>query len=74
MREIIIYSILSVTSLIMLGYTVHMFIGGLVSERTEHIAMAIVIGIGATGIGLLARDVVKHRRAAALQRSQTNQK
>jgi len=73
MREIIVYSMLSTTSLIMLGYTVHMFIGGLVSERTEHIVMAVVVGIGATGIGLLARDVVKRRRAAALQHSKTDQ-
>lgn len=49
----------------MLGYTVHMFIGGLVSERTEHIVMAIVVCIGAIAIGLMARDVVRRRRSAA---------
>lgn len=65
MREIIIYSIISLSSLIMLGYTVHMFIGGLVSERTEHIVMAIVVCIGAIAIGLMARDVVRRRRSAA---------
>jgi len=74
MREIIVYTIISISSLIMLAYTVHMFIGGLVSERTEHITMAIVICIGATGIGLMARDIVKRRRAAALQNSAFNQR
>lgn len=73
MKEIFIYSLISLSSLIMLAYTVHMFIGGLVSERTEHIAMAVIVSIGAIAIGLLARDVVKRRRMAALQSTEFNQ-
>lgn len=65
MKEIIIYGIAATSSLILLAYTVHMFIGGLVSERTETIAMIVVTGIGAVGIGILAWKAVKIRRGGA---------
>ena len=63
MKEIIIYSIVALSSLTMLAYTVHMFVGGLVSEETEHALMAGVVVIGAIAIGLMAWDVIKRRRA-----------
>lgn len=62
MKEIIIYGIAALSSLTLLAYTVHMFIGGLVSEQTETIAMIVVTGIGAAGIGVLAWKAVKIRR------------
>ena len=62
MKEAIIYGIISITSLILLGYTVHMFIGGIVSERTENIATVIVMLIGAVTYCFLAWDVIKRRR------------
>lgn len=65
MKEAIIYSIIALSSLITLAYTVHMFIGGLVSERTEYITMAVLTGVWAVVIGFLARDVIKRRRAAS---------
>lgn len=67
MREIIVYSIVALSSLIVTSYTVHMFIGGLVSERTEKIAMVTASSIIAIIIGLMARDVIKRRKAAANQ-------
>ena len=36
MKELIVYSIAAVSSLFVLGYTVHMFVGGLVSNTTEN--------------------------------------
>lgn len=65
MKEAIIYGIVALSSLITIAYTVHMFIGGLVSERTEHITMAVLTTAWAIVIGFLARDVIKRRRAAA---------
>ncbi len=65
MREIIIYGIVAISSLTMIAYSVRMFIGGLVSTRTEYTIMAIVTVIAAIVIAFLAWDVIKRRRAAA---------
>ena len=63
MKEVIVYGVVAISSLILLGYTVHMFIGGMVSERTETLAMIIVMLIGAVAIGFMAWDVIRRRRA-----------
>lgn len=68
MKEVIVYGIVAVSSLVLLGYTVHMFIGGIVSERTENIAMAVVVVIGAVAIGFMAWDVIRRRRSAGPSR------
>jgi hypothetical protein len=62
MKEVIVYGVVAVSSLILLGYTVHMFIGGIVSERTETITMLIAMLIGAIAIGFLVWDVIRRRR------------
>jgi len=62
MRELIIYSISGCASLFILGYTVHIFIGGLVEEKTEIIAIIIAVCIGALGIAWMAWDILKSRR------------
>ena len=72
MKEIIIYCIVALSSLITLAYTVHMFIGGLVSERTENMTMAVLAAVWAVVIGLLVRDVVKRRRAASLAATESS--
>ncbi|KAF0190658.1 MAG: hypothetical protein FD165_2560 [Gammaproteobacteria bacterium] len=64
MKEIIIYGVIALSSLVTFAYTVHMFIGGLVSDQAERIIMAALTTIWAVVIGLLARDVVKRRRLA----------
>jgi len=62
MKEAIVYGVVAISSLILLGYTVHMFIGGIVSERTETLAMVVVMLIGAVAIGFMAWDVIRRRR------------
>lgn len=62
MKEIIIYGLVALSSLTMLAYTVHMFIGGLVSEETESLVMGGVIIIAAIVMAFLARDVLRRRR------------
>ena len=62
MKEAIVYGVVAISSLILLGYTVHMFIGGIVSERTETLAMVIVMLIGAVAIGFMVWDVIRRRR------------
>ncbi|HXH71379.1 MAG TPA: hypothetical protein VNI58_01000 [Mariprofundaceae bacterium] len=62
MKELLIYGISACASLIILGYTVHMFIGGMVSERTEWIAIVAITLIGAGAIAFLAWDILRRRR------------
>ncbi len=61
MKEIMIYTLVALSSLTMLAYTVHMFVGGLVSEDTEHALMIAVVVLGATAMAFMAWDVVKRR-------------
>jgi len=64
-REILIYGIAALGSLFILGYSIHMFVGGLVSREIE---AALIVGgctAGAVAIGFMAWDVVKRRRRSA---------
>jgi len=61
MRESLIYGFSACVSLFMLSYTVHIFIGGLVSEETEYLIMSIVVGIAICAIGWMVRDILKTR-------------
>ncbi|MDQ6951943.1 MAG: hypothetical protein Q9M15_00255 [Mariprofundaceae bacterium] len=61
MRESLIYGFSACVSLFMLSYTVHIFIGGLVSEETEYLVMSIVVGIAICAIGWMVRDILKTR-------------
>lgn len=65
MREIIIYTLAAISSLAILGYTVHMFIGGLVSKETERLAIIAACLIGALIMGFMAWDVIRHRKRQA---------
>lgn len=68
MREIAIYTIAAAAGLAILGYSIHMFVGGLVSWRSEKIIIAAAVLVGAVAIALMARDVVRTRRKAAAGR------
>jgi|GEM_PF-1010279 len=61
MRVIITYAVATIASMVILGYTVHMFIGGMVSQNVEYIAIAVVVGIDAMIIGWMTWDIL-HRR------------
>jgi len=65
MKEAIIYSISGCSSLLILAYTVHMFIGGMVSEQTEYMVMAIVVLIAASVMLWMLMDVLRRRRHAS---------
>lgn len=62
MKEIILYSLLAISSLVVLGYSIHMFIGGLVTPETEFKAITIGCMLGILVIGFLVIDVIKQRR------------
>lgn len=62
MREIVILIIVALSSLFILGYSVHMFIGGLVSPQTEKISIIVAVSIGAVILLFLGLDIIKQRR------------
>ena len=62
MREIIVYSIAAIASLAILAYTIHMFIGGLVSPGLEKMIMIGAVLVGVVVIGFMARDVIDRRK------------
>jgi hypothetical protein len=59
--EILIYLVSAISALFITGFSVHMFIGGLVSVETEYriIVIACVIVAGITGY--MTWDVVQRR-------------
>lgn len=63
MREIVLYIIAALSSIAILGYTVHMFVGGLVTADAEQKLIIGACAIGGAVVAVLAWDVVKKRRA-----------
>jgi Mn2+/Fe2+ NRAMP family transporter len=63
MKEVIFYLIAAVTSLVVLGYSVHMFVGGLVDAETERWLITGACLLGAAIIAVMGWDVVRRRRA-----------
>ncbi|MDH4273667.1 MAG: hypothetical protein OEW08_01370 [Gammaproteobacteria bacterium] len=62
MREIIVYTLAGLGVLTVLGFSVHMFVGGMVSAETERGLIIGACSIGALVIGAMAMDVIKRRR------------
>jgi len=62
MKELLVYTVSGVGSLFILGYTVHIMIGGMVGEQTEIVAIIVAVLIGVGAIGWMVRDVIHHRQ------------
>lgn len=62
MKELAIYLLVAVTTTVLMAYTVHMVLGGLVEESTEYGVMAVVVVITVTVIGFMFWDVIRRRR------------
>ncbi len=61
MKELILYLLAAISSLIILGYSVHMFVAGLVSPETERLLIIGACLAGVLVIGLMAWDVIRRR-------------
>jgi hypothetical protein len=61
MSEALIFLIAAICGLFIAGFSVHMFIGGLVGANTENQIIGGVCLIVAVGIGYMAWDVIKKR-------------
>lgn len=62
MKEVILYLLVAIASLVVLGYSVHMFVGGLVNENTEWWLISGACFIGLVIMALMVRDVLRRRR------------
>jgi len=61
MKEILVYLVSGIASLFIFGYSVHMFVGGLVSEQLEIILIAAVVIIAAAAEIYFIREAMLHR-------------
>jgi len=62
MKEIIILASVAVSSVFILGYSIHMLIGGLVSETTEQWIIVGACLIGVAVLTFMGWDIVRRRR------------
>jgi hypothetical protein len=62
MKEFIVYTLAAVSSLVILGYSVHMFVGGLVSKTTETWLIAAISMLGLIAVAYMYWDVIRRRR------------
>jgi len=74
LKEIILYGIVSISSLCILAFTVHMFVGGLVEEKTETLIMVGIVLTAATAMGFMVRDVLQRRREKSTRHSSEREK
>ncbi|MDH6524587.1 hypothetical protein [Polynucleobacter sphagniphilus] len=59
--EILVYAVIGLSSLFITAYSVHMLIGGLVSEEVEYRWMGIACGLVTAVIGAMAWDVIRRK-------------
>lgn len=62
LRELAIYLVVTMSSLFLTAYTVHMLVGGLVSPDTEYSLMGGACLLVGGVIGFMAWDVYRRRR------------
>jgi len=62
MKEIISLLLIACSSIFILGYSIHMLIGGLVSESTESWIITGACSIGVIILIFMGLDIVKQRR------------
>jgi membrane protein DedA with SNARE-associated domain len=59
--EILVYVVVAISALLIAGYAVHMFIGGLVSPESEYQIIALACLVVAGVIGYMIWDVIQRR-------------
>lgn len=62
MKEIIVLVLVALSSVFILGYSIHMLIGGLVSKETETWIIAGACSVGVIILIFMGLDIVKQRR------------
>ena len=62
MKEVAILLTVAASSVFILGYSIHMLIGDLVSQNTEKWIIGIACAIGVAVIAVMGWDIMKQRR------------
>lgn len=62
MKEIAIYLLAAAGGIFVFGYSLHMFVGGLVSPETETIIITTGCLVAVAVMAFMARDIAKRRR------------
>lgn len=63
MKEIVILVLVAVSSIFILGYSLHMLIGGLVEPATEQWIITGACVVGTLIVAFMGWDIIRHRRA-----------
>lgn len=63
MKEIAILILVACSAVFLLGYSIHMLIGGLVAESTERWVIGIACSAGVAIVCFMAWDIFQQRRA-----------
>ncbi len=61
-QEILVYLVVAISSLFIMGYAMHMLVGGLVSLDTEVLLIVLICLADLSAIGYMAWDVIQRRR------------
>jgi hypothetical protein len=62
LQEAFLYLVVAISSLFIMGFAMHMLVGGLVSPETEELLIVLICLADMTAIGFMARDVLKRRK------------
>lgn len=62
MKETLILILIAASSIFILGYSIHMLIGGLVETGTENAIIIAACSIGAVIIAFMGWDIIRARR------------
>ena len=62
MKKILVFILVCIGFEGLLGYSVHMFIGGQVSEQREHMIILVAMAIAAVILIFMGIDLIKQQR------------
>jgi hypothetical protein len=61
-QEAAVYLVVAISSLFIMGFVMHMLVGGLVSPDTEEMLIILICLVDLIAISLMARDVIRRRK------------
>ena len=61
-QEAAVYLVVAISSLFIMGFVMHMLVGGLVSPETEELLIILICLVDLVAMSLMARDVIMRRR------------
>ncbi|MEJ1958819.1 MAG: hypothetical protein WDM70_04685 [Nitrosomonadales bacterium] len=62
LQEVLVYLVVGISSLFIMGFAMHMLVGGLVSPETEELLIVFICLLDLTAMGFMTRDVIRRRK------------